>query len=32
VTCNGIIARERLEVCPTANRCASCQRTHEHMR
>ena len=32
VTCDGPIARERLEACPTANRCASCQQAHERER
>jgi DnaK suppressor protein len=32
VTCDAPIARARLEVCPTANRCASCQEIHERGR
>ena len=30
VSCGQPIERERLEVYPTANRCAACQRAHEH--
>lgn len=30
VSCGQPIERERLEAYPTANRCAACQRTHEH--
>ncbi|MBW4051737.1 MAG: TraR/DksA family transcriptional regulator [Proteobacteria bacterium] len=30
VSCGQPIERERLEVYPTANRCASCQRAYEH--
>lgn len=30
VSCGQPIERERLEAYPTANRCAVCQRAHEH--
>lgn len=30
VSCGQPIERERLEAYPTANRCAACQRAHEH--
>lgn len=30
VSCGQPIERERLEAHPTANRCATCQRAHEH--
>jgi DnaK suppressor protein len=30
VSCGQPIERERLEVHPTANRCAACQRAYEH--
>jgi RNA polymerase-binding transcription factor len=30
VSCGQPIERERLEAYPTANRCAACQRSHEH--
>ena len=30
VSCGQPIERERLEAHPTANRCAACQRAHEH--
>lgn len=30
VSCGQPIERERLEVNPTANRCAACQRAYEH--
>lgn len=30
VSCGQPIERERLEVYPTANRCAACQRAYEH--
>lgn len=30
VSCGQPIERERLEAHPTANRCAACQRDHEH--
>jgi DnaK suppressor protein len=30
VSCGEPIERKRLEVYPTANRCAACQRAHEH--
>ncbi|MGH8325735.1 MAG: TraR/DksA family transcriptional regulator [Steroidobacteraceae bacterium] len=30
VSCGQPIGRERLEAYPTANRCAACQRAHEH--
>jgi DnaK suppressor protein len=30
VSCGQPIERERLEACPTANRCAACQRAYEH--
>lgn len=32
VSCGEPIERERLEAHPTANRCATCQRAHEHDR
>ena len=32
VSCGQPIERERLEAHPTANRCAACQRAHEHDR
>ena len=30
VSCGQPIERERLEITPTANRCAACQRAYEH--